>query len=93
MFPFKPIADLISFMSEIIISLFPINLFFTSAVCYEEINVGKTVFNFLEIEKNFVSVFKKGIGLQFFIFCISRSFFSMSLMEACLSEMLIDLCM
>ena len=35
---------LISIVPDINLSVFPINLFFKNAVCYEEINVGKTVF-------------------------------------------------
>ena len=64
------------------------NLFF--AVCCEEINVDKALFNLLEtaLGKIFVSTFNKEIGLQFFMTCLSRSFFSMSLMTACLCEML-----
>ena len=56
-------------MSEINLPLSPINLFFTSAVCFEKINVGKTVFNLFEItlDKIFVSTFNKEIGLQFFM--------------------------
>ena len=48
---------LISIMSEINLLLSPINLFFIYAVCYEEINVGKTVSNLFEIalDKIFVS--------------------------------------
>ena len=46
---------LISIMSEINLPLSPINPFFTLAVCYEEIEVGKAVFNLFEIAlgKNF----------------------------------------
>ena len=54
-------------MSEINLLLSPINLFFTEAVCCEEINVGKTAFNLFEIalDKIFVSTFNKEIDLQF----------------------------
>ena len=54
-------------MSEINLPLSPINLFFTEAVCCEEINVGKTVFNLFEIalDKISVSIFNKEIDLQF----------------------------
>ena len=51
----------ISVMSEINTPLSPINLFFTQAVSCEENNVGKTVFNLMEmaLEKIFVSKFHK----------------------------------
>ena len=54
-------------MSEINLPVSPINLFFKKAVCCEEINVGKTAFNFFEtaLDKIFVSTFNKEIGLQF----------------------------
>ena len=56
-------------MTEIDLPLSTINLFFTSAVCFEKISVGKTVFNLFEItlDKFFVSTFNKEIGFQFFM--------------------------
>ena len=60
---------LISVMLEINLPLSPINLFFTDAVCFEEIDVSKAVFNLFKIalDKIFVSTFNKEIGLQFFM--------------------------
>ena len=62
----------------------------SKAVCCEAINVGKIAFNLFEIalDNTFVSTFNKEIGLQLLMYCLSRSFFSMSLIKACLYEIL-----
>ena len=85
--PSKLNQSLISVTSEFNPPLSLINLFFTEAVCCGQINVGKTAFNLFEIAlgKVFVSTFNNEIGLQFFKFCLSLSFFlswSMSLITA-----------
>ena len=56
-------------MLEINLPLSPINLFFTKAICCEEIKVGKAVFNLFEIalDKIFILIFNKEIGLQIFL--------------------------
>ena len=74
----KPVIlkqPLISIMSQINLPLSPIICFF--AVCCEEINVDKALFNLLEIAlgKIFVSTFNKEIGLQFFMTCLPGLFF------------------
>ena len=45
------------------------SVFYTKAICCEEIKVGKAVFNLFEIalDKIFILIFNKEIGLQFFL--------------------------
>ena len=73
--------SLISIMSEI-----NIPFYHTILVCREEIDFGKTAFNLFEIalDKIFVSTFNKENGLQFLMYHLSRSFFSVTLITACL---------
>ena len=63
---FSSFQSLISITTEVNPPLFPINIFFTEAVCCEEI--GKTAFDFFEIalDKVLVSTFNNEIVLQFF---------------------------
>ena len=82
--------SVISMMSAINLTLSPINLFLTYAVCCGEIKLGRT---FLSLDAKALeiilqSTFNKEIGRQFLINFLSLSFFSISFMTACLCEVL-----
>ena len=79
-------------MSEISLPLSLINLFLTYAVQFGEIRDGRTFFNLSAnvLEINSESTLSNEIGLQFSMKLLSLSFFSRSLMTACLWKLLIS---
>ena len=77
---------LILVMSEINLPLSPTNLFFTDAVCFEEIDVSKAVFNLFRY--NFCINIQQRNWSPVFYVTFTEVFFTMSLMTACFCKIL-----
>ena len=80
----------ISITSDINLALSPICLFLSNVVCCEEIKSGRTFFSFSDraFDIIFRSIFKKEMGLEFYMNILSLSFLCLVNDLACLHDVL-----